>query len=53
MAASNQASLEVVHLLINAYPGALHLQNDDVMIPLNLALADELAIEAVVAMLEG
>ena len=54
MAASNQASPEVVRLLINAYPDALHLQNDDGMTPLDLALADgESASDAVVAMLEG
>ena len=53
MAASNQASAEVVRLLIDSYPDALHLQNDDGMTPLDLALADESANETVVAMLEG
>lgn len=53
MAASNQASAEVVRLLIDSYPDALHLQNDDGMTPLDLALADESASETVVAMLEG
>jgi ankyrin repeat protein len=53
MAASNQASQEVVRLLIDAYPDALHLQNDDGMTPLDLALADESASDAVLALLEG
>jgi hypothetical protein len=53
MAASNQASSEVVRLLIDTYPDALHLQNDDGMTPVDLALADESASEAIVAMLEG
>ena len=53
MAASNQASPEVGRLLIDAYPDALHLQNDDGMTPLDLALADESVSETVVAMLEG
>jgi len=53
MAATNQASSEVVSLLIESYPDALHLQNDDGMTPLDLALADESASETVVAMLEG
>lgn len=53
MAASNQASVEVVKLLVDAYPDALHLQNDDGMTPLDLALADESTSEAVIAVLEG
>ncbi len=53
MAASNQASPEAVKLLIDAYPDALHLQNDDGMTPLDLSLADESASETVVALLEG
>jgi ankyrin repeat protein len=54
MAASNRASPEVVKLLIDAYPDALHLQNDDGMTPLDLAMADEAMVnEQVVAMLEG
>jgi hypothetical protein len=53
MAASNQASAEVVRLLIDTYPDALHLQNDDGMTPVDLAAADESASEAIVAMLEG
>ena len=53
MAASNQASVEVVKLLIEAYPDALHLQNDDGMTPLDLALGDESSSEAVIALLEG
>ncbi len=53
MAASNQASPEAVMQLISAYPDALHLQNDDGMTPLDLALADESASETIVAMLEG
>lgn len=53
MAASNQASPEAVKLLIDAYPDSLHLQNDDGMTPLDLALADESASESVVALLEG
>lgn len=53
MAASNQASVEVVKLLIEAYPDALHLQNDDGMTPLDLALGDESASEAIIALLEG
>ena len=54
MAASNQASPEVVRLLIDSsYPDALHLQNDGRTTPLDLALADESASETVVAMLEG
>jgi len=40
-------------MLIDSYPDALHLQNDDGMTPLDLVLADESASEAVVAMLEG
>jgi len=40
-------------MLIDSYPDALHLQNDDGMTPLDLALADESASETVVAMLEG
>ena len=52
MAASNQSSPESVKLLIEAYPDSLHLQNDDGMTPLDLALADESASETVVAMLE-
>jgi len=53
MAASNQASVEVVKLLVDAYPDALHLQNDDGMTPLDLALADESTSEGVIAVLEG
>ena len=54
MAASNRASPEVVKLLIDAYPDALHLQNDDGMTPLDLAMADEAMVnDQVVAMLEG
>ena len=53
MAASNQATVEVVKLLIEAYPDALHLQNDDGMTPLDLALGDESSSEAVIALLEG
>lgn len=53
MAASNQASAEIIRMLIDAYPDALHLQNDDGMTPLDLALADDSASEGVVAMLEG
>ena len=53
MAASNQATPDAVKLLTDAYPDALHLQNDDGMTPLDLALADESASETVVAMLEG
>lgn len=53
MAASNQASVEVVKLLIDAYPDALHLQNDDGMTPLDLALGDESASDAILALLEG
>jgi ankyrin repeat protein len=48
-----KASPEVVRLLIDSYPDALHLQNDDGMTPLDLALSDESASEAVIAMLEG
>ena len=53
MAASNQASADVVKLLIEAYPDALHLQNDDGMTPLDLALADDSASEVIIALLEG
>jgi hypothetical protein len=53
MAASNQANPDVVRLLIDSYPDALHLQNDDGMTPLELALADEGAKDSVVALLEG
>jgi ankyrin repeat protein len=54
MAASNRATQEVVKLLIDAYPDALHLQNDDGMTPLDLAMADDTMMnEQVVAMLEG
>jgi hypothetical protein len=54
MAASNRATPEVVKLLIDAYPDALHLQNDDGMTPLDLAMADDdMANAQVVAMLEG
>lgn len=53
MAASNQSTPEAVKLLIDAYPDSLHLQNDDGMTPLDLALADESASETVVALLEG
>ena len=53
MVASNQASADVVKLLIEAYPDALHLQNDDGMTPLDLALADDSASEVIIALLEG
>ncbi len=53
MAASNQCNPEAVKLLIDAYPDSLHLQNDDGMTPLDLALADESASETLVALLEG
>ena len=55
MAASNQASVDVVKLLIDAYPDALHLQNDDGMTPIDLALADDTtaASDAIIALLEG
>jgi stage V sporulation protein K len=42
-----------VKLLIDAYPDALHLQNDDGMTPLDLALADASTSEGVIALLEG
>ncbi len=42
----------MVKLLIIAYPDALHLQNNNGITLLNLALANESASEAVVALLE-
>jgi hypothetical protein len=53
MAASNRAEPAVVRLLIDTYPDALHLQNDDGMTPLDLISSDESANELVVSMLEG
>jgi len=53
MAASNQASQDVIRLLVDSYPDALHLQNDDGMTPLDLAMADESSNPAVIAILEG
>jgi hypothetical protein len=66
MAASNRASVDVVRLLIEAYPDALHLQNDDGMTPLDLAMAAAAAPgegaasssssshpDAIIALLEG
>jgi Ankyrin repeats (many copies) len=45
IATSNQVSPEVIRILINAYPDALHLPNDDGMTPLDLVLADESAVK--------
>ena len=46
-----QATVDVVKLLIKAYPDALHLQNDDDITPLDLALANKSVSKMIVAML--
>ena len=48
-----QTTVDIVKLLIEVYPDALHLQNDDGMTPLDLALTVESASKTIVAILEG
>ena len=48
-----QATVDVVKLLIKAYPDALHLQHDDDITPLDLALANKSVSKMIVPILEG